>query len=115
MARNLHVAKVWQIEYECPGMNGGEEQDALYRILEMFGVDNSAEDICTDEFEVSRAGLQSLRGHITERDGVFREHVEKFNEELEKTGMSREKFIEVLDCLINNSDQSNAYVHVSWY
>lgn len=34
---------------------------------------------------------------------------------LAKVGMDREKFIEVLDCLINGSDQSDAYVHVSWF
>ena len=44
MARNLHVARVWQIEYEYPGMYGGAGQDVFYHILTMFEVDNSAED-----------------------------------------------------------------------
>ena len=110
----LHVAKVWQIEYKRSGMSGGAGQDALYRILRMFNVDNSAEDICTKEFVVRRSDLQELRLHIAERDGVFREHAGKFSAELTKIGIGREKFIEVLDSLINDSDQSDAYVHVSW-
>ena len=40
---------------------------------------------------------------------------EEFYSCLAKVGMDREKFIEVLDCLINGSDQSDAYVHVSWF
>ena len=58
MAKKLHVAKLWQIEYKRPGMSGSTGQDALYRILRMFDVDNSAEDICTDEFVLRRSGLQ---------------------------------------------------------
>ena len=69
MAKKLHVAKLWQIEYKRPGISGSTGQDALYRILRMFDVDNSAEDICTDEFVLRRSGLQELRLHIAERDG----------------------------------------------
>ena len=74
-------------------MYGGGGQDIFYDILTMFEVDNSAEDAYTDDFEIARSGLQQLRKHISDR----------------------EKFIEVLDCLINGSDQSDAYVHVSWF
>ena len=49
MARKLHVARVWQIEYKYPGMYGGDGQDIFYDILTMFEVDNSAEDAYTDE------------------------------------------------------------------
>lgn len=109
------MAKVWQIEYEYPGMYGSNGQDALYRILEMFGVENSAEDIYTDDFEVERSELQKLRGHIAAQDEEFRMQEKEFNAELEKIGMDREEFIGVLDSLINDSDRSDAYVHVSWF
>ena len=46
---------------------------------------------------------------------TFRQNAEEFYSCLAKVGMDREKFIEVLDCLINGSDQSDAYVHVSWF
>ena len=115
MARKLHVARVWQIEYKYPGMYGGDGQDIFYDILTMFEVDNSAEDAYTDDFEIARSGLQQLRKHISEQDETFRQNAEEFYSCLAKVGMDREKFIEVLDCLINVSDQSDAYVHVSWF
>ena len=114
MSRNLHVAKVWQIEYEYQGMYGGDGQDVFYDILTMFEVDNSAEDTYTDDFEIARSGLQRLRKHISEQDETFRQNAEEFYYCLAKVGMVREKLIKVLDCLINGSDQSDAYVHVSW-
>lgn len=115
MSRNLHVAKVWQIEYRYPGLYGCDGQDAFYNILEMFNVKNSAEDIYTDDFEIERSELQRLKRHISERDDTFRQHAEAFHAELEKIGMDTDSFIAVLDSLINDSDQSDAFIHVSWF
>ena len=115
MARNLHVAKVWQIEYEYPGMYGCDSQEVFYNILEMFDIKHSAEDICTDDFDIERSELQQLRLHIVEQDDTFRQHAEKFHAELEKIEMNREKFIAVLDRLIDGSDPSDRFVHVSWF
>lgn len=115
MARNLHVAKVWRIEYEYPGMYAYDSQDVFYNILEMFGIEHSAEDIDTDDFDIERPELQRLRQHIVERDGTFRRHAKTFHAELKKIGMSRKRFITVLDRLINDSDQSDTSVHVSWF
>lgn len=78
MARKLHVARVWQIEYKYPGMYGGDGQDIFYDILTMFEVDNSAEDAYTDDFEIARSGLQQLRKHISEQDETFRQNAEEF-------------------------------------
>ena len=96
-------------------MYGGGGQGIFYDILTMFEVDNSAEEAYTDDFEIARSGLQQLRKHISEQDETFRQNAEEFYSCLAKAGMDREKFIEVLDCLINGSDQSDAYVHVSWF
>ena len=112
MARKLHVARVWQIEYKYPGMYGGDGPGIFFVILP---IDKSAEDAYTDDFEIARSGLQQLRKHISEQDETFRQNAEEFYSCLAKVGMDREKFIEVLDCLINGSDQSDAYVHVSWF
>lgn len=115
MARNLHVAKVWQIEYEYPGMYGCDSQEVFYNILEMFDIKHSAEDIYTDDFDIERSELQQLRQHIIEQDDIFLQHAETFHVELEKIEMNREKFIAVLDRLIDGSDQSDRFVHVSWF
>ena len=68
-------------------------------------------------FSIDRRKMwgQQLRKHISEQDETFRQNAEEFYSCLAKVGMDREKFIEVLDCLINGSDQSDAYVHVSWF
>lgn len=115
MVISLHVAKVWQTDYEQSQMIGCDAQDAFYIILRMFGVNNSADDIYTDDFEIERSGLQRLKRHIVEQDEIFRQNAERFHARLKKIGMSREEFITVLDSLIDDSDQSDAYVHVSWY
>ena len=96
-------------------MYGGGGQDIYYDNMTMFEVDTSAEDDYTEDFEIARSGLQQLRKHISEQDETFRQNAEEFYSCLAKAGMDREKFIEVLDCLINGSDQSDAYVHVSWF
>jgi hypothetical protein len=44
-----------------------------------------------------------------------RQQAEAFHAELEKIGMDTDSFIAVLDNLINDSDQSDAFVHVSWF
>ena len=115
MSRILHVAKVWQIEYRYPGLYGCDGQDVFYNILEMFDVRNSAEDIYTDDFEIERSELQRLKRHISGRDDTFRQHAEAFHAELEKIGMDTDGFIAVLDNLINDSDQSDDFIHVSWF
>ena len=84
----------------------GTVRISFYDILTMFEVDNSAEDAYTDDFEIARSGLQQLRKHISEQDETFRQNAEEFYSCLAKVGMDREKFIEVLDCLINGSDQA---------
>lgn len=97
-------------------MYGGGGQDIFYDILTMFEVDNSAEDAYTDDFEIARSGLQQLRKHISEQDETFRQNAEEFFiPAWQRPGWTGKKFIEVLDCLINGSDQSDAYVHVSWF
>lgn len=80
-----------------------------------FCVRNSAEDIYTDDFEIERSELQRLKRHITGRDDTFRQHAEAFHAELEKIGMDTDRFIAVLDNLINDSDQSDDFIHVSWF
>ena len=111
MSWNMHVCSV----YEYPGMIGYEAQDALYRIFEMFDVETSAEDIYDEDYEVERSELVELRRHIVEQDEEYQENEKAFLEQLKNAGIGREKFITVLDRLINDSDQRNSEVHISWF
>lgn len=115
MSWNMHVCSVYDIKYDYPGLIGCEAQDALYRIFEMFDVETSAEDIYDEDYEVERSELVELRRHIVEQDEEYKENEKKFLEQLKHAEVNREKFIEVLDRLINDSDQRNSEVHISWF
>lgn len=56
-----------------------------------------------------------IKSPRNERAAILRQGSPHAEAAKAKAGMDREKFIEVLDCLINGSDQSDAYVHVSWF
>ena len=105
----------YDIQYEYPGMIGYEAQDALYRIFEMFDVETSAEDIYDEDYEVGRSELVELRRPYRRTGRRVPGKREAFLEQLKNAGIGREKFITVLDRLINDSDQRNSEVHISWF
>lgn len=102
-----------QIEYKYPGMYACDGQDVLYNITEMFDIEHSAEDIDTNDFDIERSELRLLRRHIVEQDDTSLQHAETFYAEPEKINLSRKRFIAVLGRLINDSDRSDRFVHVS--
>lgn len=115
MSRNLHVGTVYQIKYGYPGLWGCDGQDALYDIFSLFEIANSAEDIYTDDYEVERTELQRLRQILTDKGETFHENETELNACLAKMGKTFDEFIEVLDRLINDSDQNNESVFISWF
>lgn len=116
MARQLHYGEVYQVKHAYGGLYGCKGQDALYDIFSMFEIENNAEDIYTDDYEVEREELKRLRQMLTDKGEMYQENEEELNKCLEKIEMSLEEFItEVLDTLINESDQKNEYVLISWY
>ena len=97
-------------------MFGSDGQDALYDIFSMFETENNAEDIYTDDYEVEREELKRLRQMLIDKDEKYRENEEELIRYLTKIDMTLEEFItKVLDRLINESDQQNEYVLISWY
>ena len=97
-------------------MFGSDGQDALYDIFSMFEIENNAEDIYTDDYEVEREELKRHRQILIDKDGKYQENEEELTRYLTKIEMTLEEFItKVLDRLINDSDQQNEYVLISWY
>lgn len=97
-------------------MFGSDGQDALYDIFSMFEIENNAEDIYTDDYEVEREELKRLRQMLIDKDEKYRENEEELTRYLTKIEMTLDEFItKVLDRLINESDQQNEYVLISWY
>lgn len=115
MSRNLHVGTVYRIEYGYPGLYGADGQDALYDIFRMFGVDTSTEDRYVDDYEVERTELERLREDIISQKEIFQKYAEPFEKALKRMEQTREGFIKVLDRLINDSDQQNSWVFISWF
>ena len=115
MARQLHYGEVYQVKRAYGGLYGCDGQDALYDIFSMFKIENDAEDIYTDDYEVEREELKRLRQMLIDKDDMYLENEEELNKCLEKIKLTLEGFIEVLDTLINKSDQKNEYVLISWY
>ena len=115
MSRQLHFGKTYQVQYGYGGLFGSDGQDSLYDIFSMFEIENNAEDIYTDDYEVEREELKRLRQMLTDKDEKYQENEEELMKCLEKIEMTLDKFIDVLDTLINESDQQNEYVLISWY
>lgn len=107
MSRSLHTASTYQVHYSSVIIPGGEFQDPFICLMSMFDI--HTEDC--DEFEVQRSELVHMRDHI-ERDG---ETDEEIIEKLQELKMSKDKVVSALNRIINESDQSNDYVLLSWY
>lgn len=117
MSRSLHTGKTYRIEYtRCThGMFGGDGQEGFYNILSMFDIANSADDEFDDDYEIKRSELERLRTIIAEGKEEYQAHADKFQEELDRSRTSKADFMDVLDHLIEASDQSNDWVLISWF
>ncbi len=115
MSRSLHVGTVYQIEYGYPGLYGGDGQEALYKIFIMFDIPITAVDCYDDDYEVDRDDLRRLRKIIAENGPEFQEQTAEFEKTLSEASIDKEQFITALDSLINDSDQRNSYVYISWF
>lgn len=115
MSRQLHFGKTYQVQYSYGGLYGSDGQDALYDIFSMFEIENNAEDIYTDDYEVEREELKRLRQMLTDKDEKYHQNEEELMKCLTNIELDIDGFIKVLDTLIEESDQNNEYVLISWY
>ena len=111
----LHVGTVYQIEYGYPGIYGCDGKEALYKIFRMFNIPITAIDCYDDEYEVERDDLRRLRKIIIENAPELQEQVTEFEKTLSEAAIDKEQLITALDSLINDSDQRNSYVYISWF
>ena len=115
MSRQLHFGKTYQVKYGYGGLYGSDGQDALYDIFSMFEIENNAEDIYTDDYEVEREELKRLKQMLIDKNEKYQENEAELLESLKKAELTLDEFIDVLDKLISESDQKNEYVLISWY
>lgn len=107
MSRSLHTASTYQVHYSSVIIPGGELQDPFISLMSLFDI--YIEE--SDEFEVQRSELIHMRDHIESNGETDEEIIEK----LQELKMSKEELVIALNRIINESDQSNDYILLSWY
>ncbi len=115
MSCQLHFGKVFQVEYDYSALYGWKSKEAFYHILQLFGIIGWYRENSDQDCEISREQLRELHECLTRRDALFLDCKPLLNKDLEDMGVTLNEFIKVLDGLINDSDQSNDYVLLSWF
>ena len=114
MNKKLRIAQINKVEY-CPlSISGVETQHALACIFELFGVKVDKQNIFVDDYQVSRDQLKSLHECITGQRNDFQKHSSLFDEYLKMADIDKDKFLQILDDLIQKSDQQNPLILISW-
>lgn len=114
MNKKLRIAKVNRVEYYPLSISGVETQHALACIFELFGVKVDKQNIFVDDYQVSRDQLKSLHECITGQGSDFQKHSSLFDEYLKMADIDKDKFLQILDDLIQKSDQQNPLILISW-
>lgn len=115
MSINLYTAKKYQVEYTQIIVPGYESQEVFDLIFSEFEVSTNKEDEYDNEYDLQRSELVRLRGEIVNQTDYFKEREAFLKEQLALIGLNVNKFVEVLNLLINGSDQKNECVLLSWY
>lgn len=115
MSVNLYTGRVYQIELSNVLIPGIESKEAMYDLFQEFEISHNADDEFDDEYEVARSELQRFQNEIVNHTEYFPERAEYFAEKLKAMKLTEEQFIRVLDRLINESDQTNDFVLLTWF
>lgn len=115
MSVNLYTGRVYQIELSNVLIPGIESKEAMYDLFQEFEISHNADDEFDDEYEVARSELQRFRNQVVNHTEYFQESAEYFAQKLKAMKLTEEQFIRVLDRLINESDQTNDFVLLTWF
>lgn len=115
MGVNLYTGKVYQLRLSGALIPGLESKEAMYDLFQEFEISHNADDEFDDEYDLERTELQRFRNEIKNHTEYFQERAEYFAEKLEMMNLTEEEFIQVLDRLINESDQTNENVLLTWF
>lgn len=115
MGVNLYTGKVYQLQLSGALIPGLESKEAMYDLFQEFEISHNADDEFDDEYDLERTELQRFRNEIKNHTEYFQERAEYFAEKLEMMNLTEEEFIQVLDRLINESDQTNENVLLTWF
>ena len=114
MNKILQTAKTYKVEYSPLGTFDLDTQNILACIFQLFRIRINKENIFVDEYEVEREQLYRLRESISKRGVDFQEYAKAFELELKQAKINTDTFLQILDNLIEKSDQQNPMVVISW-
>lgn len=114
MENRLYTAKKYQIELTDEVILHGDSREVFSNIFSEFELSTNADDDFDTDFDMYRSELVDLRDEIVNETDYFKEREEFLDEQLGELGITREQFIAVLNALINQSDQNNEMVLLSW-
>lgn len=112
---SLFTAKKYQVELTEDAILHGDSREIISNIFCEFEISTNANDNFDMEYDMCRSELVRLRDEIINETDYFKELAEFLDEQLDELGITRQQFIGVLDALINQSDQENEMVLLSWY
>lgn len=115
MSVNLYTGKVYQVELSDSILSGSESIEAMYDLFEEFEIAHNADNEFDKDYDLERSELQRFRNEIVGHTAYFQERAEYFAERLKVMNLTEEQFIDVLDGLINESDQANKNVLLTWF
>lgn len=114
MENRLYTAKKYQIELTDEVILYGDSREVFSSIFSEFEISTNADDDFDTDYDMYRSELVDLRNEIVNETDYFKEREEFLDEQLDELGITRGQFIAVLDALINQSDQNNEMVLLSW-
>lgn len=115
MSVNLYTGKVYQVKLSEVLVYGIDSKEAMYDLFQEFEISHNADDEFDEKYELERSELQRFRNEIVNHTEYFQERAEYFAEKLKAMNLTEEQFIRVLDRLINESDQTNDHVLLTWF
>lgn len=115
MSVNLYTGKVYQVKLSEVLVYGIDSKEAMYDLFQEFEISHNADDEFDNEYDLERSELQRFRNEIVNHTEYFQERAEYFAEKLKAMNLTEEQFIRVLDRFINESDQTNDHVLLTWF
>lgn len=115
MSVSMRVHTVHKVEYGEPLLSAYHQYDFL-DLLGKLGIDIYPGDKSSEDQEIDRQSLEELRDVLVSEVGQkYEEYRAIMSSCLKCMDMSVNQFVHIINTLLNESDQSNNYIHISWW
>lgn len=111
MSRQLHVARIYEVELEYGGLCG-DEITAFTRLIDLLDIETVQQNDADDYYEIERAELEHLRDIVAGEHEFYEENAEAIEDILDEADIDHERMVAALDAMIAESDQRDSIVHI---